>query len=113
MTPCQYADQTTFIWSTDRHIFGALYAAYFGLPVAGSSVQAALSTTTSQGIKIDDSSWGLGDIYLRPIWLGWNTKHFGTSLSYGIYAPTGKYDVGANDNIGLGFWTHEFEAAVT
>ena len=108
-----FAIQPTFIWSTDWHIFGARYAAYIGIPVAGTSVQAALSTTTNQGIKIDDSDWGLGDIYLRPIWLGWNTPHFGTSLSYGLYAPTGKYDVGANDNVGLGFWTHEFEASVT
>lgn len=107
------AIQPTFIWSTDWHILGARYAAYFGIPVASASIQAALSTTTNRGIQIDDSDWGLGDIYLRPIWLGWNTPHFGTSLSYGIYAPTGKYDVDANDNIGLGFWTHEFEASLT
>ena len=44
-----FAIQPTFIWSTDWHILGARYAAYFGVPVAGSSVQAALSTTTSQG----------------------------------------------------------------
>jgi len=28
---------------------------------------------------------------------------------YGFYAPTGRYEPGADDNIGLGFWTHQFQ----
>lgn len=107
------AIQPTFIWSTDKEIFGARYAAYAGIPIASASFQAALSTTTNLGLTIDDSNWGLGDIYIKPVWLGWNTKNFGVSLGYGIYAPTGEYDEGAADNTGLGFWTHEFQAGVT
>jgi hypothetical protein len=105
--------QPTFIWSTDKEIFGARYAVYAGIPIARNSFQASLSTTTRFGVGTDESNWGLGDIYLRPIWLGWNSKHFGTSIGYGFYAPTGKYDDGEADNTGLGFWTHEFQAGVT
>jgi hypothetical protein len=54
------AIQPTFIWSTDWHILGARYAAYFGVPVASASIHAALSTTTNRGFQIDDS----GDIPL-------------------------------------------------
>ena len=28
---------------------------------------------------------------------------------YSFYAPTGRYETGADDNIGLGFWTHQFQ----
>jgi hypothetical protein len=60
------------------------------------------------------------------LWLGWPLKHWDFSLAYGFYAPTGKYDVDtrefpalgltlkspAADNVGLGFWTHQFQGGV-
>jgi len=92
---------------------GATYAPYIGVPIVNTSIQAALSTSTRFGREIDESHWGLGDIYLKPLWLGWNFKHFSVSSGYGLYVPTGKYDDGNNDNTGLGFWTHEFQAGVT
>lgn len=108
-----FAIQPTFIWVTDQTILGARYAAYIGIPVVNASFQAALSTETRYGLSIDDSEWGLGDVYVQPIWLGWNTKHFGATIAYGAYAPTGEYEDGATDNTGLGFWTHQFQAGVT
>lgn len=105
--------QPTLIWVSDWKILGASYGAFAGIPIANTSVQASLSTETRFGRSIDDDQWGLGDIYLKPIWLGWNMKHFGITLGYGLYAPTGKYDDGDADNTGLGFWTHEFQGGVT
>jgi hypothetical protein len=107
------AIQPLIIWTTDMKLLGARYAAFGGIPIVNASVQAALSTETRYGLGIDESSWGIGDIYIQPIWLGWNTKHFGTAISYGIYAPTGKYDDGDVDNTGLGFWTHQLQAGTT
>jgi hypothetical protein len=104
--------QPTFIWATDWKLLGATYAPYIGVPIVNTSVQAALSTETRFG-SVDEDQWGLGDIYIKPLWLGWNTKHFGVSVGYGIYAPTGRYDDGDVDNTGLGFWTHEFQGGVT
>jgi hypothetical protein len=94
--------QPTFICATDWKLLGATYAPYVGVPLANTSIQATLSTETRFG-SADEDQWGLGDIYLKPLWLGWNTKHFGASVGYGIYAPTGKYDDGDVDNTGLGF----------
>jgi hypothetical protein len=28
---------------------------------------------------------------------------------YTFYAPTGRYEIGADDNLGQGFWTHQFQ----
>lgn len=108
-----YAIQPTIIWSTPYKIFGAQYSPFIGVPIVNTSIQAALRTQTGFGRDIDESNWGLGDLFIKPLWLGWNSKRFGVSAGYGFYAPTGNYDDGAVDNTGLGFWTHEFQAGVT
>ncbi len=59
------------------------------------------------------NNFGLGDIYLQPINLGWHLKQADFMATYGIYFPTCKYSFGADDNTGLGMWTHEFGAGTT
>jgi hypothetical protein len=59
------------------------------------------------------------------VMLGKGLSHWDFTLSYGFYAPVGKYDtetiqlpvVGpvtaeAADNLGYGFWTHQFQGAL-
>ena len=66
----------------------------------------------------------MGDLFVQPLWLGWTKEHWDFALGYGLYAPTGEYDtetitlpvvgpltVEAADNIGYGFWTHQFQGA--
>jgi hypothetical protein len=68
----------------------------------------------------------VGDLFVQPLWLGWTLTHWDVAFGYGFYAPTGKYDTttrplpggatvttAAADNIGLGFWTHQLQGAVT
>ena len=59
------------------------------------------------------SNFGLGDLYLQPINLGWHLKQVDFMAGYGLYFPTGRYTAGADDNTGLGMWTHEFSAGTT
>ena len=95
------------------------------LTLSNTSVAASLATSTGSGRGVDDSQFGLGDLYVQPLWLGWTQEHWDLALGYGFYAPIGKYDtetitlpvvgpltVEAADNIGLGFWTHQFQGAV-
>ena len=56
-------------------------------------------TRPSFGLKVDESSWGLGDIYIRPLW---RSRTLGRCGLYGPYLPTGKYDAGEAHNEGLG-----------
>jgi hypothetical protein len=108
-----YAIAPTFIWSSPWKILGATYAMYAQPSIVNTSLQAGLSATTNLGVSIDESQWGWGDLFIKPIWLGWNNPHTAFSLGYGVYAPTGDYTDGAADNTGLGFWTHEFQASLT
>ena len=32
---------------------------------------------------------------------------------YGLFVPTGRYEAGATDNVGLGMWSHEIQGGVT
>ena len=37
-------------------------------------------------------------------------RRWNATLAYWFAAPTGRYEHGADDNLGLGFWTHAFQA---
>jgi len=107
-----YVLAPTFMYVSDWEILGARYAAYIIPTFGNSSVGASLSTTTGRGIGAEQSNFAQGDTFVQPIWLGWNRTHWDFALGYGFYAPTGKFEQGDADNIGLGFWTHQFQGAV-
>ncbi len=60
-----------------------------------------------------EKNFDLADVFIQPINLGWHLKQADFMVTYGIYIPTGKYSDGADDNTGLGMWTHEFGAGTT
>jgi hypothetical protein len=104
----------TLVYATDYEILGARYAVLISQPFGNVSMQAALESDTIPdfGLEVDESSFGLGDTYIRPLWLSWNLGRFDVGTAYSLYLPTGKYDDGEADNVGLGMWTHEFMANV-
>src|SRR5206468_5103060 len=58
-------------------------------------------------------SGGLADSYCQPFILGWNKERFAVRAVYGFLAPTGGYKLGANDNVGSGYWTHVLSSGQT
>ncbi len=58
-------------------------------------------------------STGFADLYIQPINLGWHTDRADYIAGLGIYAPTGEYEEGGDDNTGLGMWSLEFFAGAT
>jgi hypothetical protein len=99
----------TLIHITDKQVLGANLGFLASLPVGNTSVQAALESDTNPefGLEVDESGVGMGDPYVRPVWLGWNFGQTEITAAYGLYIPIGKYDKGDADNVGLGMWTHE------
>lgn len=67
--------------------------------------------TGAGNVRFRSNSWGLGDLYVQPIWLTWNTNKWTYSLTYGVWAPAGRYTAGDSKNVGLGYWSHNFRAA--
>ncbi|MBL9133058.1 MAG: transporter [Verrucomicrobiaceae bacterium] len=122
-----YALSPMFIWVSDYKILGAKYAAYVAPSFATSTISASLATARGRGRSVSGSSdFGLGDMFVQPLWLGWTKKHFDFAFGYGFYAPIGRYNtetvtlpiVGsfqteAADNLGYGFWTNQLQTAAT
>ncbi len=53
---------------------------------------------------------GFGDMSFMPLGLSWSFgKRVDLSFMYTVYAPTGRYETGADDNLGAGFWAHQFQ----
>ena len=122
-----YALAPALIWVSKWRILGAKYAAYVAPTFSTTSLEAKLSIATGIGGKVEnDSSMGVGDLFVQPVWLGWTPEHFDIGLAYGFYAPVGRYDtrkvsfpnlgrtveVESANNLGLGFWTHQFQGAL-
>lgn len=98
-----------FGWVSPYKILGANWGMNFLLY----GVNPVLDFDTVVGVGRNSSSYGIGDVYFEPFVLGWNRPRFGIIFSYGFYAPTGRFTPGANDNIGRGTWTHQFNLGGT
>jgi hypothetical protein len=120
-----YVLAPALMWVSNWKLFGAKYGDLIAPTFANASVHAQLSTATGRGGSVDTSGFGVGDLWVQPIWLGWTLKHWDVALAYSFYAPAGRYDTDtvtlpggtsvkaeSSDNIGLGFWTNQFQAAV-
>ena len=51
--------------------------------------------------------------FYQPFILGWTTDRVDIRTAYGVLAPTGRFNAGASDNVGSGYWTHAPSAGVT
>jgi hypothetical protein len=89
---------------------------------ANNSVSTSL-TAEGEGRSPETSQFDFGDLYVQPLWLG-SSRGDGLlaySLSWGFYAPTGRYKTAvypngerhaSPKNTGFGFWTNEFRGTV-
>jgi hypothetical protein len=91
---------------TKRKLFGGFYGFQVVAPVGANN--------RIQGTEIDaNPGAGLTDSVITPINLGWHGKRADATVGYTIFAPTGRYSDGANDNTGLGMWGQELAAGTT
>jgi len=59
------------------------------------------------------SGWGMSDLYVSPLTIGWTTGRADFITGYAFDAPTGRYEAGAADNFGMGMWSHELQGGTT
>jgi hypothetical protein len=91
---------------TKRKLFGGFYGFQVVFPVGANN--------RIQGTEIDaNPGAGLSDSVIAPINLGWHLERADLTAGYTIFAPTGRYSDGANNNTGLGMWGHELSVGTT
>lgn len=80
-------------------------------PNANIALDFYLDQTSASSESINIKSFGFGDFYLQPIWLTWEKNKLSTTFSYGLWIPVGKYETNNPENVGLGYWSHNFRVA--
>ena len=53
------------------------------------------------------------DIIIQPLQLGWQKPRVDYTVGYGFVAPTGEWELGGDENGGLGMWSNYFQAGTT
>src|SRR5215217_5468063 len=100
-------DMNGFVWASSKQVFGgARVAASATLPIANNSLASDVTGAISGG-------GGFADSYYQPVILGWSLTRLDVRAIYGFLAPTGRFEAGAPDNVGSGYWTHVLASGQT
>ncbi len=121
-----YVFAPVLMYASSCKILGANYGAWIAPTFANNTLGAELSVANRVGGSLNNnSSFGVGDLVVQPVWLDWKMNHLDLSLAYAFYAPVGRYNtrtvtlpnnasvtVGSANNIGLGYWTQQAQGAM-
>jgi hypothetical protein len=102
-------DMNSFVWVSKNTIGilgDAVFSASATLPIANNSLTSDIRGLISAG-------GGFADSFYQPVILGWRTKRADLRAIYGFLAPTGRFEAGANDNVGSGYWTSVLSSGQT
>lgn len=102
-------DMNTLLWASggDIPILSSVrFSSAVTIPVANNSLSSSLQGGISAG-------GGFGDSYFQPVILSSRTQRVDFRTILGFLAPTGKFNAGATDNVGNGYWTPVLAAGET
>jgi hypothetical protein len=94
------------LWVTNVKLFGG--------NLGGQIIPADWMKARIEGPSLDvPGSFNFSDIYIQPLQLGWERPRADFVAGWGFFIPTGKWELGGDDNGGLGMWSHDFQAGTT
>jgi hypothetical protein len=102
-------DLNSFVWvskDTIGFLGNAVFSASATLPIANNSLTSDIQGLVSAG-------GGFADSFYQPVILGWRMKRADLRAIYGFLAPTGRFEAGANNNVGSGYWTSVLSSGQT
>ncbi len=117
--------QLLLLWTTPWKVLGAdlgmFIAPSLGYVSIDAEVKAHATGTVSIGdisrtvtkdatVKVKSDIYGFGDMLVQPVMLDWRGKRYDLGLYYGFWAPTGAYSENRIANVGMGFWSQQFQA---
>lgn len=91
---------------TKGMFFGGYYGADIIVPLVYQDVTIG---------NLSASKFEVGDIFIEPATLSWHLKKADVAIGWGIWVPSGDYNIKApnKNNIGKGYWTNMFTGGVT
>ncbi len=93
-------------WVTNLEVLGG--------NLGGSILPIAFIKERIEGPSLDvPGSFSFTDIFFQPLQLGWHKPRADAVAAYGVFFPTGEWELGGDDNVGLGMYSHDFQAGTT
>ena len=91
-------DMNSFVWVSNEEILGGAKVSLAAtLPIANNSLTSDIEGAINGG-------GGIADSFYQFI-LGWEGNRVAVRGMYGVLAPSGRFNAGASDNVGSGYWT--------
>lgn len=106
-----YTNVPVIFYASKLKIAGGRYMASVNPVFLGSNYRMNIHLDeTDESVTSSGNAAGMGDLAIMPLGLGWSFNNkIDLSFFYTFYAPTGKYETGATDNVGRGYWTHQIQ----
>jgi hypothetical protein len=105
-----YANIFVLFYASNLKLFNGRYLASIN-PVYQTSNYNMNMYISDTSVVSSGNTGGFGDLSIMPFGLSWSfNDKIDLSFLYVVYLPTGKYEIGASDNIGKGYWTHQLQA---
>jgi hypothetical protein len=87
---------------------------FLGANLGGQALPAAFIRSRIEGNLLDvPGTLEFTDITVQPLWLGWHTTRADFTAGWSFFSPTGKWELGGDDNSGLGMWSNDFQGGTT
>ena len=105
-----YINVPVLFYAAKFKILGARYMASLNPVFLTSNYKININVSeTGDQVTSTGNTGGMGDLAIMPFGLGWAFEKMDFSFFYTMYTPTGRYETGGDDNIGKGYWTHQFQ----
>ncbi len=93
--------RNALVWLPGWQLFSADYATALIVPLANLDPNPVFIEGQPR-----EAGVGIGDLAFAPLMLGWHGTAWHAQFGYIFFAPTGRFELGASDNVGKGFRTH-------
>lgn len=107
------ANAAAFSIVTERKVLGGQYAFAFALPLANADIKASVTGPLGNTFSESDDTFGVGDVIVSPVVLGWHNGKVHSNFNVSVYLPTGEYTAGALANLSKNYPSLQFQGAVT
>ena len=109
-----YNNSLMIQWASKGKFLGATYFCAASIPLETVNPNLAYSQignidSLHQNVNVNGKVSGFSDPNLTPLALSWGLKNMDITLGWMVYAPSGHYMKGGNNNTGLGFWSNIFQ----
>lgn len=107
------ANAAAFSIVTEKKVLGGQYAIAFILPLANADIKASVTGPLGNTRSESDDTFGVGDIAISPLVLGWHNGKVHSNVNLTFYLPAGEYTPGALANLSKNYPSVQVQGAVT